>query len=520
MRIIPLFLVAMAIFGVLLTSSVDTKGSRSEALAALKAQHQKTPARTVDHSKLPVLQKNFTSGRQVTEACIGCHTERGKEVMRSSHWNWSRHDYVPGRGIRSIGKRNVLNNFCIGISDNQEGCSRCHAGYGLEDANFNFNDPKNIDCLVCHDGTETYAKGLGGLPESGLNLREVAQKVGWPTRSNCGTCHFYGGGGNNVKHGDLEQALLTANRDLDVHMSAEGADLDCTACHRTQNHQMLGKMYSVSSMNRNRSSCEQCHTAAPHADGILNDHTLKIACQTCHIPRYARANETKIAWDWSTAGRLHNGEPYEEKDAAGNPLYASIKGTFTWARNVKPDYIFFNGTADHYLLGDPVPPARPVQINTLRGSYDDPEAKIIPVKIHHGRQIYDPGTNLLIQPKLFAREKGQGGFWKDFDWTRAAEEGMKTAGLPYSGRYEFVETVMYWPVNHMVAPKEQSVECVECHAQTNSRMAGLSGFYMPGRDRNRAVDTTGWLAICLSLAAVIVHALARVSVYIRKRVTA
>ncbi|MCL4402892.1 MAG: tetrathionate reductase family octaheme c-type cytochrome, partial [Acidobacteria bacterium] len=473
MRLIPLFLVTVAIFGVLVIGSLQNKSARPDGLRDLKARLTRTRTRVIDHAKLPQLQRTFTSGREVTEACISCHTERAKEVMQTSHWNWSRQEYIPGRGIRSIGKKDVLNNFCIGVSDNQEGCSKCHTGYGMENAAFDFNDPRNVDCLVCHDTTDTYAKGLAGMPSGKLDLKSIAQRVGRPSKSDCGACHFDGGGGNNVKHGDLEQGLLTANREVDVHMAADGAGLDCVACHTGENHRIRGRLYSVSSMNRDRVRCEQCHGEAPHEAGVLNAHTAKVACQTCHIPEYAKVNETKLTWDWSTAGRLRNGKPYEQLDAAGNPQYASIKGTFTWGRNVKPEYVFFNGTATHYLLGDKVPPGRPVRINALGGSYDDPDAKITPVKIHRGRQIYDPVTNLLIQPKLFSREKGDGGFWKDFNWNRAAAEGMKASGLPYSGHYEFVDTVMYWPVNHMVAPKEKSVGCAECHTPNHSRLAGF-----------------------------------------------
>ncbi len=520
MRMIPLFLVTVAVFGVLIIGSIQNKSSRTDAAREFKARFARKHVKSVDHAKLPALQKTFASGREVTEACIGCHTERHKEVMASSHWNWSRQDYIPGRGVRTIGKRNVLNNFCIGVSDNQEGCSRCHAGYGMDSANFDFNDPRNVDCLVCHDNTDSYAKGLAGMPDPKLDLKTIAQKVGRPQKSGCGACHFSGGGGNNVKHGDLEQGLLTATREVDVHMASDGADLDCVSCHTAENHRIRGRMYSVSSLNRERATCEQCHGGAPHQSDVVNRHTAKVACQTCHIPRYAKVNETKMAWDWSTAGKLRNGEPIEDKDAAGNPVYASIKGSFVWARNVKPEYVFFNGTADHYLLGDQVPAARPVQVNVLHGSYDDPDSKITPVKVHHGKQIYDPVNNILVQPKLYSRAKGDGGFWKDFNWKTAAEEGMKASGLPYSGRYEFVATEMYWPVNHMVSPKEKSVDCVECHTPNDSRMAGLKGFYMPGRDRSGFIDGLGAMAVFGALAAALAHAVVRLLAFGRRKAEA
>lgn len=517
MRFIPLALVATAIFLVLLVGSLKRPVSRSEPVQDLKARYARKHTASVDHRKFSILQKKFASAHEITPVCISCHTERHREVMDSTHWNWSREVYVPGRGVQAIGKKNLLNNFCIGVSSNLEGCSKCHAGYEYKDEGFDFTDARNVDCLVCHDNSNTYTKTTAGLPSPSVDLNFVAQRVGQPQRANCGTCHFFGGGGNNVKHGDLEQALMAASREVDVHMGTDGADLDCVACHTGSNHKMLGKLYSVSSMNQDRSSCEQCHGGSPHGDSLLNEHTLKVACQTCHIPAYAKVAETKMAWDWSTAGKLRDGQPYEIENKAGNPTYASIKGDFVWRKNVQPEYIFFNGTADHYLLGDRVKPGKPVEMNTLHGSYDDPGSKIIPVKIHRARQIYDPVNLTIIQPKLYAARKGEGGFWQDFDWNSSAREGMKTVGLPYSGKYEFIDTVMYWPVNHMVSPKAKSVGCVECHNPQSSRLAGLQGFYMPGRDHSPIVDTAGALAVYGSLGGVALHALARIFLALRRR---
>ncbi|MGE5314951.1 MAG: tetrathionate reductase family octaheme c-type cytochrome [Acidobacteriota bacterium] len=476
--------------------------------ALLKAKYAQKHVASVDHSKLPALQKKFASPQEVTRACNSCHTERHKEVMRSNHWNWSREEYIPGRGIRTVGKKNVLNNFCIGTQSNEQSCAKCHIGFGMTEKGFRFDNPDYVDCMACHDNSGTYRKAAeqGGAPEKSVNLTEVAQHVGRPTRVTCGTCHFFGGGGNNVKHGDLEMAMFDPSKDVDVHMASEGADLQCTACHTAENHVIRGKIYSLSSMNRNRSSCEQCHTGRPHADDVINQHTVKVACQACHIPVYAKVNATKMEWDWSTAGRLKNGEPYETDDADGNHTYLSIKGSFSWAKNIEPEYVWFNGTANHYLLGDKTDTNDVIRINSLNGSYADRDAKIIPVKIHRARQIYDPVTKLLIQPNLFAPEKGEGAFWKDFDWNRAAEAGMKRVNLPYSGHYTFVRTEMYWPVNHMVSTKEKSVECSECHRREHGRLAALTDFYMPGRNTNAGIELFGKGLLMLSLIGVAGHA--------------
>ncbi len=487
-------------------------------LEKLKQEYAIKPISSIDHSKLPELQKEFKTPQDVTETCNSCHTERHKEVMKSSHWNWERVSYVEGRGISTAGKKNVLNNYCIGSRTNEQACAKCHIGFGMTNDLYDFNNSRNVDCMVCHDNSEEYFKGasLAGYPDRSVNLKNVAQHVGKPTRINCGSCHFFSGGGNNVKHGDLEAAQLSCDRETDVHMAANGMDLSCVACHTAKNHQMLGRLYSVSSTNTMRATCEQCHTGTPHFDDILNRHNAKVSCQACHIPEFAKVNATKMEWRWSEAGRLKDGEPYAEIDEDGNEIYLSIKGAFKWEKNVQPDYMWFNGTADHYLLGDTIKDM-PVKMNTLFGSHDDQESRIVPVKIHVGNQIYDKKYNRLIQPKLYSETMGDSAYWKEFNWHNAAEAGMKRVGLPYSGEYDFAETITFWPVNHMVAPKSQSVGCAECHTRNNGRLAHLAGFYLPGRDHNKTLDGIGTFLFFISLAGVIIHALMRIIVSVKNK---
>lgn len=482
-------------------------------LMKLQEQYSKKDSISVDHTQFVVLNKKFNSPQEVTLACISCHNKRHTEIMRSNHWNWEKEEYIEGRGIVKLGKKNAINNFCIIAAGNEKSCAKCHIGYGMTAEGFSFTDPKNIDCMICHDNTETYMKASeqGGAPEAGVNFTEVAHHVGKPKRTNCGVCHFYGGGGNNVKHGDLEQSLFEPNRELDIHMATEGKNLECIACHKTKNHNISGKMYSISSMNTNRAFCEDCHTKTPHENDILNEHNLKVACQTCHIPKYAKANSTKMYWDWSTAGKLKNGEPYTEEDSLGNHTYMSIKGTFIWDRNVKPDYIWFNGTASHYLVGDKVEDTSKIlTLNQLHGSYSDADSKIVPVKIHKAKQPFDPVNKILIPPKLYADKKGEGALWQDFDWYEASKRGMQLANLPFSGKVSFLETQMFWPINHMVSSKENSVQCVECHTRKNGRLAKLTDMYLPGRDSSSFVETTGQGILLLTLIGVVLHGSGRI----------
>jgi octaheme c-type cytochrome (tetrathionate reductase family) len=489
------------------------------AMTALREKMKKKPSKKVDHSMFPALQGRFDRPQDVTETCISCHNHRHTEVMRSNHWNWEREEYVAGRGVVYIGKKNTMNNFCIGAMGNEKSCAKCHIGLGMTDDGFSYTDASNIDCLVCHDNTETYTKASeqGGAPVATLDFGHIARNVGKPMRSNCGVCHFYGGGGNNVKHGDLEEAMFQPTRDVDVHMGIDGMDMSCVDCHITEEHNMAGKLYSLSSMNRNRAYCETCHGETPHESGVLNEHTLKVACQTCHIPVYAKVNATKTHWDWSTVGKLKDGEPYEVDDEEGNHTYLSIKGTFTWGKKLQPEYVWFNGTASHYLLGDQYEDSTAtISLNRLHGSYSDSDAKIIPVKVHRAIQPTDPVNRMLIMPKLYSDKEGEGALWMDFDWQRSAALGMEKAGLPFSGKVSFIKTEMYWPINHMVSGKEATVQCTECHTRDNGRLAGLTDFYMPGRDYSPLVESAGVALLLVTLLGMVAHGSIRVIAAKRK----
>ena len=477
----------------------------------------------VDHSKFYQLQQNFESAQDVTKACLECHNNVDVEFMKSGHWNWLSKDSLSGEKSILIGKRNVLNNFCIGINSNEKLCSKCHAGYSFYDNNFDFSASENIDCIICHDKTGTYKKSKvkpgGGLPDSTIDLILVAQNVGYTGRGNCGSCHYYGGGGNNVKHGDLEVALNSCTREIDVHMDENGPNMTCTECHQTINHNIKGVLSSVSVSPQNSFSCTDCHTTKPHNSKILNEHYNQVACQTCHIPTYAKSAPTKMDWDWSTAGKMDSiGKylEYEEIISEDSILkYDSKHGTGIYVKNLKPDYMWHNGYTKHFMLSDSIL-SDSLTLNNLLGSYEDnlrPKdknnpSKIYPVKIMRGKQIYDPVYMKLIQPKLLGK-KGSGAFWSDYNWDSSAVKGMQYMNLKYSGKHDFINTKSYWPINHMVAAKENTLSCEDCHAK-NGRLENLTEFYLPGRDKSLLIEIGGILMIIMAFVAVSIHGIIRI----------
>jgi octaheme c-type cytochrome (tetrathionate reductase family) len=494
-------------------------------------------AGTADHKKFVALEGPFASGPEVTRACLSCHTEAARQIHRTTHWTW---EFLNPRNRQRLGKKNVINNFCISVGSNYAFCTSCHIGYGWRDESFDFASEENVDCLVCHDTTGGYRKrrGLAGHPiyrameyppGSGwivqpVDLPSVAQNVGRTSRDSCGICHFYGGGGIGVKHGDMDTSLGTPDRRLDVHMNATGLDFTCATCHLTRAHEVPGSRYAPRAADPDPArmrgkeqagspvTCPACHGQAPHsARPAMNHHARKVACQSCHIPRMARGTvATKLTWDWSAAGAFGpDGRPILQVDESGHIVYDSAKGVFTAAENVVPDYVWFNGTVTYTLLGDKIDPgAAAVPINRFGGSPDDGQSRIWPVKVFRAKQPYDPVNRTLVAPHLAGSDDSA--FWKNFDWKKAIAAGMKDAGAPFSGSIDFVSTEMRWPITHMVAPKEDALACEECHSR-DGRLREIRGVYIPGRDRVAALDTVGFSLAGLALLGAIAHGAGRIA---------
>ncbi|MBN2668700.1 MAG: tetrathionate reductase family octaheme c-type cytochrome [Bacteroidales bacterium] len=471
--------------------------------------------KNVDHSKFEELKKEFATPQEMTEACLKCHNQRGPEIMQTAHWQWLSPDSIGGGKVDMLGKRNVLNNFCVGINSNEKLCSSCHIGFGWSDKSFDFSNQNNIDCIVCHDNTGKYhkKKGNAGYPEPDVDLNYVAQNVGPTTNNNCSNCHAKGGGGNNVKHGDLDIEMNDADictREVDVHMSKKGADLNCSQCHITSHHQIRGTGPMTNSFTKhndvNRATCTECHTDKPHIKPVLNDHYNKVACQTCHIPRYAKINKTQVYWDWSTAG-LRDGESYKDVSEDGMKKEDSGHGTALYAKNLKPEYKWWNGKTGQTTLATKIDPTDTIDLNPLYGDYNDLDSKIYPFKIMRGKQPYDTKNNTFVQMRTFG-PKGSGAFWSDFDWDASIRYGMEYAGFPYSGKFDFADTRSYWPVNHMVSPANEALTCTDCHSQTGV-LAGLDDFYLPGRDVNNILDWIGKLFVLFAAIGVIIHSTLR-----------
>jgi len=430
-----------------------------------------------------------------TADCLQCHESEGIEMLDTGHFKWTGQvERIAGMEGMDLGKRDLINNFCVAVDTNEARCTQCHVGYGWEDNTFDFNNPENVDCLVCHDQSGTYKKGktTAGRPDPGVDLNRVAMSINTsdskPNRENCIACHAFAGGGDNVKHGDISSALASTTREIDVHMGTDGANLACVDCHAANhdpktgavNHGIAGQeLHSVHEGEMQQ--CTDCHGSQEVVHrGTPVEHTLffddwhqRLDCQTCHLPKFAQAVSTKTEWYWSDAGQ--NISPIPVDPDTGRAAYDKKKGTFNWEFNVRPVLRWYNGHWERKVVGvDDTYDEVPIPLATPLGDRSDPDAMIRPFKLMVGDQVVDPVNKTIMVPHLFGTRTGPNPYWGKFDWKLAVEDGALYTGQPFSGEIDFVETTMFLTVNHEIAPAEDALGyggivdgCMDCHDPGN-----------------------------------------------------
>ena len=241
--------------------------------------------------------------------CLDCHTDRAKEVYASTHYQWQGEALYRTNGPAMQGKiSNAVNSYCINILGNWSDCGNCHIGLGAQPVMTSSptNDQlRNIDCLMCHQKDYKRVKVNGTfVPDTAnmtITLNKAVQTVHMPERSNCLSCHAKAGGGDAVKRGDL--ALATANTtdvQYDRHMATAGADMQCQECHITENHRIAGRGSDLRQTDLDvEMACTNCHTnktaTGGHGTEDINRHVSRVACQTCHIPTYAKSASDSAA---------------------------------------------------------------------------------------------------------------------------------------------------------------------------------------------------------------------------------
>jgi len=425
----------------------------------------------------------FENVQEVTEECLMCHDDAGEQVLQSNHWNWlSSNRALIEYSSTEANNFIPVNNFCLAVPGEDSSCITCHLPFDGVDESFEFNSAENIDCLVCHEQTGRYAqvkfKSAGDITE--INLLEIAQSVGKPTDANCGSCHFMEIGGVKLKSGAMDKSLFEPNEETDYHLG--GLGFGCGDCHESSDHNIS----PVSEEGISPVACENCHSDEPHEKQLLNNHYSAVACQTCHIPTYSRTEASIVQWDWSQAGK----KVEVTRNEFGLSNYYVDKGELVWAKNIQPEYYWNNGSYEYYELGQQVSNKKEVDLNKPAGKISDANSKISPFKVVKYKQPFDPENKYLIIPKL----SGESGYQNTLDWVTASQEGMSLVNLNFSGEVGFIDSKMYWPINHMVISLDNALKCTSCHGKGGEGLLNWKALGYPddpmkkgGRVKNKLV---------------------------------
>ncbi len=274
-------------------------------------------------------------------------------------------------------------------------------------------------------------------PDPSIDVLKAAQSVQKPTNEMCLRCHAGAGGGPNHKHG------VTPTKDSDVHV-AKG--MQCLDCHCSDKHRTSGGSdIKAQELLDVKVACENCHSS-PHKGEqakVLNGHTARIACQTCHIPAIARDPKmpTITERDWTKP-------VLNEKTGLHGPANKP-------ASNVRPEYAWWN----RFMKVPPEP----------AGSIADPKAKIFPWKRTDYTVIGDSATGkpVFIKSGVYAVTGDPGA---------AAKKGAEDGKQPYSGNWKGIRESMVFSVNHQVAPKNESLKCGSCHGPKGVLDFGKLGY--------------------------------------------
>ena len=373
--------------------------------------------------------------------CATCHATQANDALHSNHYQWA-------------GKLGSINDFCeypdinfIGRLVNLDqksvsgGCATCHVGMGKKPT-----DPtagvENVDCLMCHSASYTrdVVKNSAGKYVFAPNPGSLT--VEKPNRADCLRCHAYSGGGDNNKRGDMSSTLVNPPASLDVHM---GSGMLCTDCHATQNHQIAGRGVDlVIRENTPMKPCSDCHTSAPHTITKLNQHTAKVACQSCHIPSFGRSVSTDMLRDYRTA------EPNAKR------LY---EPTITRGANVTPAYGFWNGQSTFYQF---LQPAVVGQVMAQpQGGINDSASKLYAFKVHQALLPHDPVSGVILPVK-------SGILFQTGNVNNAILQAAAELNLSLPNGYDFISVSRYQGIFHEMPPAVQALQCDDCH--TGSRV--------------------------------------------------
>ena len=360
-----------------------------------------------------------------------------------------------------------------------------------------------------------------GFPMS-LTTEQAAQTSHRTDRQTCLNCHARAAASDGAKRGDLSTANVNPPVSLDVHMSPQtgGVNLTCSNCHNvnqsvsngvaTSAHRLKGRGLDLRANDAPRFTCDNagCHSARPHGSvsngSQIDRHMTKVACQTCHIPTYAKealnsqnppqlVGKTEIVRTWDKRDLSQTA-----CNGRGGWLPREIK-----AANLTPTYTWFNGTSEIYYLGEKLAAldatagrTKPLDqsmsdilgftagtksyvLGKPNGSINDTAAKIYPMKEHWGKLAVATAQNPAGVPVNSIIPQSTFEFFRTGSWCRSVAKGLGYADNALDGvclnqdspipqEAEAIPVHTYQTLNHGVEVQTKALgagnTCGACHS--------------------------------------------------------
>lgn len=101
------------------------QNSSAEAESTEEAEATAIPRETANHAAYEILQQDFETASDVTRACLTCHNQADEQLHATAHWNWEFEHPETGQ---LLGKRHIIDNNVLDITENQAYCGSCHFG--------------------------------------------------------------------------------------------------------------------------------------------------------------------------------------------------------------------------------------------------------------------------------------------------------------------------------------------------------------------------------------------------------
>jgi hypothetical protein len=478
----------------------------------------------------------FTTPAQVTAKCLECHAAEGFAAVNSLHGMKP----TAAPNVTNISgdsqKLSEINTFCSYPNPDLAGaaCLSCHPTLG-KTQNLVAAD---IDCLRCHN--DAYQSMFPGDPDPanwdnivdwqgtaktyvpadkdasgefyvafnwaampGLTALDLIQGVHRPTTKTCLSCHAKAGGGDWTKRGDIGLNTVDPTSAQDVHLASVangGAGLACADCHTPSSHAIPGRGIDLRpSEGGSVKACIDCHAGMDSGGHAASGrrvepdrHTPRVACQSCHIPAFAKGGATEMWRDWT------------------NPHWnqALCSGQGAWAgeeykvANVAPDHVFFDGTSYVYALGQTLAKIDPISgydmMADANGDINDAlgVSKLVPIKRHQSNMaVMSSGANVGKVIPFDVVWQFKTGLSDE-----AAERGKDYAGFTGSHEWKWLEAEM--AINHGVSPAANVAACTSCHhasgnflVDTETKLDKL-GYALKDADKNGVVNAADKAIIC------------------------